>query len=112
MNDDHPVRFSVDYPDRELDRLTTAFRIFVVIPIAIVLGSIGGYHGSGDFGSSSDTTIIVVGGTGLLFLPTLLMIVFRQKYPRWWFDWNLQLLRFTNRVGVFVALMDDRYPST
>ena len=40
------------------------------------------------------------------------MILFRQKYPRWWFDWNLELLRFTNRVGVYLALMDDRYPST
>ena len=40
------------------------------------------------------------------------MIVFRQKYPRWWFDWNRELLRFINRVGVYVALMDDRYPAT
>jgi hypothetical protein len=51
-----------------------------------------------------------VGGSGLLFLPPPLMILFRQKYPRWWFDWNLQLLRFSNRVGVYLALMDDRYP--
>ena len=56
--------------------------------------------------------MIVVGGIGLLFLPPLLMILFRQKYPRWWFDWNLELLRFSNRVGIYVALMDDRYPST
>ena len=40
------------------------------------------------------------------------MIVFRRKYPRWSFDWNLQLLRFANRVGAYLALMDDRYPST
>ncbi|MDX6254449.1 MAG: hypothetical protein QOJ11_783 [Frankiales bacterium] len=53
-----------------------------------------------------------MGGTGLLFLPPALMIVFRQKYPRWWFDWNLELLRFVNRVGAYVALMDDGYPST
>ncbi|MCW2599713.1 MAG: conserved hypothetical rane protein [Frankiales bacterium] len=112
MNDDHPVRFSVDYPDRELDRLTTAFRIFAVIPIAIVLATIGGYRSGGGVGTGSGTTVIAVGGTGLLFLPPLLMILFRQKYPRWWFDWNLELLRFTNRVGVYVALMDDRYPST
>jgi hypothetical protein len=46
------------------------------------------------------------------FLPPLLMILFRQKYPRWWFDWNLQLLRFSNRVAVYLALMDDHYPST
>src|SRR5206468_11610476 len=80
-----------------------------VIPIAIVLASIGGYTGGG---SGSDEATIAIGGTGLLFLPPLLMIVFREKYPRWWFDWNLELLRFSNRVGTYFALMDDRYPST
>jgi hypothetical protein len=111
MNDAYPVRFAVDFPDRDLNRLTTAFRIFTVIPIAIVLGTIGGY--SARWGTSTaGTSEVAVGGTGLLFLPPLLMIVFRQKYPRWWFDWNLQLLRFANRVGVYLALMDDRYPST
>jgi hypothetical protein len=112
-NDGYPVQLSVDYPDRDLNRLTTAFRIVTAIPIAIVLGSIGGYK-SGDVSHSTgtDTTVIAVGGLGLLFLPPLLMLVFRQKYPRWWFDWNLELLRFTNRVGIYVALMDDRYPST
>jgi hypothetical protein len=110
MNDAYPLRFSVDYPDRALNRLTTALRIFTVIPIAIVLGTIGGY--GGDWGSEADRATGAVGGGGLLFLPPLLMIVFRQKYPRWWFDWNLQLLRFINRVGIYVALMDDRYPST
>src|SRR6266516_1535598 len=112
MNDDsHPVRFSVDFPDLDLDRLTSALRIFTVIPIAIVLGSIGGYTASWANGSGATTTI-AVGGTGLLFIPPLLMILFRQKYPRWWFDWNLELLRFANRVGIYLALMDDRYPST
>jgi hypothetical protein len=111
MNDAYPVRFSVDYPDRELNRLATAFRIFTVIPIAIVVASIEGWQWSGDW-DSGETTTVVVGGTGLLFLPPLLMIVFRQKYPRWWFDWNRELLRFSNRVGAYLALMDDRYPST
>jgi len=110
MNDAYPVQFSVDYPDRELNRLTTGLRIFTVIPIAIVLASIGG--STGPYRGDTEATTIAVGGTGLLFLPPLLMIVFRQKYPRWWYDWNLELLRFTNRVGVYVALMDDRYPST
>jgi hypothetical protein len=108
--DDHPVRFSVEYPDRQLNRLTTVFRIFTVIPIAIVLGTIMGYQGSynaGDAGSSW-----AIGGSGLLFVPPLLMILFRQKYPRWWFDWNLELQRFINRVAVYFALLDDRYPST
>jgi uncharacterized protein DUF4389 len=111
MND-YPVAFSVDYPDRELNRLTTAFRIFTVIPIAVVLASIGGYSGAWGSEGGTRSTTIAIGGTGLLFLPPLLMILVRQKYPRWWFDWNLQLLRFSNRVGVYMALMDDRYPST
>src|ERR1039457_4309764 len=91
-----PVRFSVDYPDRALDRVTTAFRIFVAIPILIVLSAVSGSGGVG----------------GQLFFGPLLMILFRQKYPRWWFDWNLELQRFSNRVGAYLVLMDDQYPST
>jgi hypothetical protein len=110
MPDAYPVEFSVEYPDRQLNRLTTALRIFTVIPIAIVLATIGGYSGQGHAGT--ETTTVAVGGSGLLFLPPLLLIVFREKYPGWWFAWNLELLRFINRVGVYIALMDDRYPST
>jgi hypothetical protein len=109
MND-HPVQFAVDYPDRPLNRLTTALRVFTVIPIAIVLGSLSGY--SGQWGDNAESTTVAIGGSGLLFLPPLLMLVFREKYPRWWFDWNRELLRFTNRVGTYMALMSDRYPST
>jgi hypothetical protein len=94
VNGDHPVRFDVEYPDRDLDRLSTALRIFWVIPILVVLSTLGGETG------------------GIVFGAALLMILFRQKYPRWWFDWNLELQRFSNRVGVYLALMDDRYPST
>jgi hypothetical protein len=103
----YPVQFSVDYPDRPLNRVTTAFRIFVIIPIAIVLGAVsgGGWHwSSGEWQGA--------GAGGLLVLAPLLMILFRQKYPRWWFDWNLELQRFGSRVGIYLALMDDRYPST
>ena len=106
----YPLDFSVEYPDRDLNRLTTGLRVFTVIPIFIVLCSIGGY--TGQYGTDTQSATVVIGGTGLLFLPPLLMIVFRQKYPRWWFDWNLELLRFVNRVGVYFALMSDRYPST
>jgi hypothetical protein len=96
----YPVTFSVEYPDRELDRLTTAFRIFTVIPIAIALALLG----SQSYYYSASAAVV--------FLPTVLMLLFRQKYPRWWFDWNLEVLRFSNRVAVYLALMDDRYPST
>src|SRR5438094_5602970 len=105
----YPVQFSVEYPDRELNRLTTAFRLIVAIPIMIVAGSIGGHEGAYGGGHG----LRIAGSTaGLLFLAPLLMILFRQKYPRWWFDWNLNLLRFSNRVTAYLALLDDRYPST
>jgi hypothetical protein len=107
----YPVQYSVDYPDRPLNRLTTFFRLIVTIPIAIVLGLVeGAYTTSYDYGQGRTVTIATAGG--LIVLPTLLMILFRQKYPRWWFDWNLELMRFSARVGVFLSLMDDRYPST
>jgi hypothetical protein len=97
----YPVQFSVDYPDRQLNRLATAFRIIVAIPILIVLGSVSGGTWAGASGAG-----------GVLFMGPLLMILFRRKYPRWWFDWNLELQRFTNRVVIYLALMDDRYPAT
>jgi len=108
----YPVQFSVDYPDRALNRLTTAFRIFVAIPILIVLGTVSGGAGAGWYSSHGRTFQLSAGAGGLLFAGPLLMILFRRKYPRWWFDWNLELQRFTNRVVAFVLLMDDRYPAT
>jgi len=108
----YPVQFSVDYPERQLNRMTTAFRIIVAIPILILIGAIGnaGWDWS-DSGTDGGQGFLIAGGT-LLFFPTLLMIVFRQKYPRWWFDFNLQISRFANRVCAYLALMRDEYPST
>jgi hypothetical protein len=105
----YPVRFSVDYPDRDLNRLTTFFRFFVAIPIIIVLGAVSGSTWQW---STEKATYVAVGSGGILVFAPLLMILFREKYPRWWFDWNLELQRFTNRVGIYFSLMDDRYPST
>src|SRR5437899_1631196 len=106
----YPLQFSVDYPDRDLNRLTTAFRIIVAIPILVLAGTLGREGTS--YGHTHHVTTFAVGSGGILFLAPLLMIVFRQKYPRWWYDWNLELLRFTNRIAAYFALMDDRYPST
>jgi len=113
MKTAYPVTFSVDFPDRDLDRLTTALRIIVAIPIVFVLSLLTGQslHYATSANGSNETVALATGG-GLLFLPIVLMIVFRQKYPRWWFDWNLQLLRFSSRVSAYLALLDDRYPST
>jgi predicted small integral membrane protein len=106
----YPLTFTVDYPERALNRLSTAFRIVAIIPIAILAGTVEG----GSFGGSAGGhgAAYVGGGIGVLFIPVLLMLLFRRKYPRWWYDWNLQLTRFSNRIAVYLALMDDRYPST
>jgi hypothetical protein len=111
---EHPIRFSVDYPERDLNRGTTIFRLFMVIPIAIVLGAVSGAAWTYEYYDPARDVIVATsaGAGGLLVFGPLLMILFRQKYPRWWFDWNLNLLRFSNRVGAYLALMDDRYPST
>ena len=105
----YPVQFSVDYPDRPLDRVKTLFRPIVAIPILLVLGAVSGATTLWTF---ADGTTAAAGAGGVLFLGPLLMIVARRKYPRWWFDWNLELQRFGSRVAAYLALMDDRYPST
>ena len=106
----YALTLDVEYPDRPLDRLTSAFRIFTVIPIAILLATLGTVSGSTS--SGDDYTGFAATGAGLLVVPPLLMIVFRQKYPRWWFDWNRELLRFSTRVYAYGALLNDQYPST
>lgn len=105
----YPIDLTVDYPDRPLDRLSTAFRLFYAIPILILLSAVsGGYLAVG-----SSTTYAAAGGAGgMLCAGPLVMIVFRQKYPQWWFDWNLAWTRFATRIIVYLALIDDRYPST
>src|SRR3981081_1574914 len=109
MVSNYPVQFDVDYPSRPLDRLTTAFRFVIAIPIVVLLTMLSGAaFNDSDHSTRND---LVIGGAAV-FVPLVLMLVFRQKYPRWWFDWNLNLLRFSNRVTAYLALLDDRYPST
>ncbi len=108
MVSSYPVQFDVDFPSRPLDRLSTAFRFIVAIPIVIVLTMLSG---EAFRDGNHERNSLVIGGAAV-FLPLVLMLVFRQKYPRWWFDWNLNLLRFSSRVTAYLALLDDRYPST
>ena len=98
----------MDYPDRALNRLTTGLRFLWIIPIGVIASLLGsGTVSTEGMGYSWSWAV-----GGVLFLPVLLMILFRQKYPRWWFDWNLQLTRFLARVGAYAALLRDEYPST
>jgi uncharacterized protein DUF4389 len=112
MPTSYPVQLDIDYPDRSLNRLTTGLRIFTIIPIAIVLATVSGetWDWGGGPGDRGGTVVVAAGGA--LFAGPLLMILFREKYPRWWFDWNLELTRFSSRVALYGALLDDRYPST
>ncbi len=102
----YPVTLSIDYPDRKLNRLTSFFRILTVIPIAVIIGLLTSQ------GSESHYWPAALGAAGLIVVPVLLMVLFRQKYPKWWYDWNLQLTRFILRVEAYVSLMRDEYPST
>jgi hypothetical protein len=103
---EYAAHLEIDYPERELDRLTTFFRPFTVIPVAIVLALLS----EPSFHANAGDQVYTTGG--ILWLPTLLMLVFRQKYPRWWFDWNLEFVGFSTRVSAYLALLGDEYPST
>ncbi len=87
----YPINLSIDYPDKKMNRITTFLRLLTAIPILIILALVAG---------------------GLVFIPTVLMLLFRQKYPKWWFDWNLALIRFSARVSAYMMLLRDEYPST
>lgn len=107
----YPATLSVDYPDRQLNRLTTFFRLITVIPIAVILALVTTTTISGNDSSETAWSVTLYAG-GVTFLATMLMLVFRQKYPRWWFDWNIALTRFSTRVEAYLALLRDEYPST
>jgi hypothetical protein len=93
----YPLTFSVDYPDRELNRVTTGFRIILAIPLILLLALFAQGHPA---------------SAGLLlFLPVLALLVLRHKYPRWWFDFNLQITRLEARIYSYVFLLRDEYPS-
>ena len=105
-----PIEFDIEFPDRERDRLSTVFRPFLAVPILVVLAALGGPALGG---ARAGGGLFFIGlASGLVVVPPLLTIVFRQKYPRWWFDFNLAFLRFDNRVIGFLLLTCDEYPST
>jgi hypothetical protein len=105
---DYPAKLKIDYPER-CDRLTTFFRIVVIIPIGIIACLLAGGH---DVWSRDPRWYYAFGGVGYVFAPTVLMILFKKKYPRWWFDWNIAFLKFEARVSTYLALLTHEYPST
>ena len=109
MADGYPVDLAIDYPDRKLNRLTTFFRIFVGIPILIIIILLMGL--SFNYNANTNNSAWVA-GAGITVAPLVLMILFRKKYPRWWYDWNLNLAKFALRVRVYFYLMTDVFPAT
>ena len=102
-----PLAFTVEYPDRKLNRVSSAFRFIWLIPIGVIVALITtGFN----FDSRAYGWAWAVGG--FLFVPLVLMLLFRKKYPRWWFDWNLNLTKFVARYWAYVCLLRDEYPST
>jgi hypothetical protein len=104
----YPVSLSIDYSDKS-NRLTVLFRLFLAIPILILLLLL---TSSSYESQQAAKEVERVYSVGIIFLPTLLMIVFRKKYPKWWFDWNLALTKFSLRVASYILLLRDEYPST
>ena len=108
----YPARLEVDYPDQH-DRMTTLFRVIMVIPIGIVSAVLTAGATQTVYNQSGQVVRTTSGGiTAGLFVATLLMIVFRQRYPRWWFDFALEIARFGARIGAYLVLLTDQYPST
>lgn len=105
----YPVTLDIDYSDKS-DRLTTLFRIILIIPIFIVLSLVSGGTSANNETNEAVKWSIATGG--ILVIPTLLMILFRQKYPKWWFNWNLEFTKFFTRVFSYLFLLRDEYPST
>lgn len=108
--DAYPVAFNVDYPEGPRNRLTALFRLILAIPIIVVISLVSGYSTSGD--ADLDRMLYPLSAGGVLWVAVILMLLFRRKYPRWWFDWNLELQRFGARVGAYLLLLRDEYPST
>ena len=108
----YPARLDIAYADQR-NRVTTLFRIVLIIPIAILYGVLTAGVTQTEYDQSGQVVSTTSGGIAAgLFLATLLMILFRRRYPRWWFDFARELARFGARIGAYALLLTDQYPST
>lgn len=117
LSKSYPATLAIDYPKR-LDRLSSLLRVILIIPVFILMGILmggGSWTSENQAGSdyfTSDASFNTGGILTGLFVATALMIAVRQRYPRWWFDFALELNRFVTRVGAYFFLLTDKYPST
>ena len=111
----YPVRLEIDYPEHGLNRVTTAFRLILSIPIAVISTLLTSSAADWTIEAADpwfELTAFGLSTYGFTVVPVMLMVVFRRKYPRWWFDWNLELSRFLTRVTAYMIVLRDEYPST
>jgi len=92
LANDYPAQFDVEYTESR-NRVTALFRIILAIPVLIL-------------------SSLVSSAVSYLSLGVALMLLFRGRYPRPWFDWYLYVSQFTNRVYAYDGLLTDEYPST
>jgi Mn2+/Fe2+ NRAMP family transporter len=88
----------VDLDNR--DKSTALFRLFLAVPVLIFLSS---------FSEFADDLPGVLGG--LLVLPVVLSMLFRNVYPSYVLAFNKALLELSNRVNAYVLVLTDEYPS-
>ena len=82
------------------DKSTALFRLFLAVPVLIFLSS---------FSEFADDLPGVIGG--LLVLPVVLSMLFRNVYPSYVLAFNKALLELSNRVNAYVLVLTDEYPS-
>ena len=112
---EYPARLEIDYPKDGLNRVSTAFRLILATPLYVILVLLIGNPMAltiEDTDAATQMWAALLAAGGFVFLPVMIMVLFRRKYPRWWFDWNLELMRFSNRVMAYMLLLRDEYPST
>jgi len=108
----YAARLQIDYPE-ELDRFTTFFRLIWIIPIGVILALLSAGGDAEAVTETGERVSANAGGIAAgLAVATALMIIFRQRYPRWWFDFAREFVRFSARVSAYFALLTDQYPST
>ena len=89
---DYPVKLKINYL-KSSNRLTALFRFILVIPIVFILGLISTYAEALSFAIA-------------------MMLLFQEKYPKFWFEWNIGITKFAYRIAAYFFLMQDDYPST
>jgi len=101
MSNQIQTLIQVELEDR--NRLTAFFRLVIVMPVAIYVSAFA------IDSISTDTWGYSLGG--LIFLPTLLALVFRGIYPSYALAFNHALISLETRVNAYALLLTDDYPS-